>query len=591
MCYFSNSNKANDMKISQIRRVYLTTGLLLLFAASCDRGDEVMKEVPGKPVSVRVNIVGVREGGSKAVMRSASVSPPTGRPETAMAIQPLGNGMVLDMSLEPDETSPLRATTQALESGKKFRVIALKNSDGTYVSHGDYTVASDGSYVLSGTFLVPENVNYDFVCLSYNSTSAGFTETYTKGQVPANLAVPIDGKDLLYAGMTKTITAADRNLSFTLTHQLSKVRLVVDGTYNGWNITAMAANKIYLSPSYSNATMHLQTGVITAGAAAGNQYFTWPSISAAQTQTSNARAVYTGSGTIALVVSVGAITMNGNALPSVENTISLTATTLDPAYDYTLRLRIRIPRWAGSNIYWDNTKLVFDPEGTTARQGYQGVLFKFGSLVGISPQGNTFANNSTPVYRPNGSGWLPTTYSTWGGIPLWTSTYGNLVNNNYTSSFIGDICQYIGTNQPALTGYRLPVAGEFGTATGYWDSLDPEHVPVAGGWVKGDVAFALPGVDVAYAAGTADFLSTQNGANQKLAWVKNLTMGSLTLPVSGYRSGSSGQAGNVNIAGYYWTGSATSTSVYGLVFSGSSVAPANTGVDRTYATPVRCVKN
>ncbi|WP_044163418.1 BACON domain-containing protein, partial [Bacteroides reticulotermitis] len=65
--------------------------------------------------------------------------------------------------------------------------------------------------------------------------------------------------------------------------------------------------------------------------------------------------------------------------------------------------------WAGSNIYWDGTKLTFDDSlGESApHKKYQGVFFNWASLYGIPPAntynvGSTAWSSSDGVYGPSG---------------------------------------------------------------------------------------------------------------------------------------------------------------------------------------------
>jgi uncharacterized protein (TIGR02145 family) len=600
-------------------------GFVLFFVASCDNHNEDMEDVHGTMMSLDVHIVGVRDGGMEEVMRSASVSPLTGRREIAMISQPIGDNMLLDMSLEPNETAPLRAIVKVLEDGKRFRVVALKHSDGTYVSHGDYAMtATGGVSKASGDLHVPVgNVSYDYICISYNSTATLPAASFTVGQAPANLSVPTDGKDFLYNKVTKTISnVGEATLSFTLVQKLSRVTLVVDGTYNGWNITAITANRIRLAPFYASATMKLQDGSMTKGSPATNQYFTWPTISAAQTQTSNPRTVFTNNETLSLIVPANSITINGASRPNAQQTISFpTLSSLVQGYDYTLRLRLRIPRWAGSNIYWSGNassgKLTFDLEGTTTRQGYQGVYFRFGSLVGIAPSGSF--STSTPIYIPDDSKatkWAPTTVSAAGYSVTWTETaedvnpgsvipyldgrYKSSVDDDRGDVYVlhpdrntvamyaakrGDICQYLGTTDPTLSGYRLPMSNEWGTSNSLWDGSNPTTTPVAGGWVKGIHPWPGGSNGDGNEFGTVDLINTTNRG-----WVKNTTMGNVVLPASGRRLHTSGAVSYVGGSGNYWSGSAKNAiSGYYLDFFNSDVYTAN-ALNRSYAFSVRCVK-
>jgi hypothetical protein len=163
-----------------------------------------------------------------------------------------------------------------------------------------------------------------------------------------------------------------------------------------------------------------------------------------------------------------------------------TVVTFAPDAELTLETAGEITRWAGSNIYWDKEKkcLTFDPAGTTTHQYYQGVFFKWGSLVGISPaltNESTGWSDDVMVYVPTYDPATPTT-TTWASgkasetiagyrgyesiLPATPSdelgSYNDYIPNDWSHN-TGDICQFLGKTNPALKGYRMPRDDEFGT--------------------------------------------------------------------------------------------------------------------------------
>jgi hypothetical protein len=627
------------MKINKTVELYAAMGLLSLFAVSCDRNNEIAEDISGEMIEVRVNILGVTEGQSEDVMRSASLSPLTGRQEITMISQPIGDGMLLEMSLEPDESAPLRATPVPLEDGKKFRVIAL-STDGKYVSHGDFTV-TQGVDNTSPSLHVKKGVTHDFICLSYNSTSKGFSDSYASETVATFSTSSIGSDDLLYDKLAnQTFNSAEEAiLSFELKHQLSKVTLVVDCTYNEWPVSSVAATGIYLQPNYRAATMKLQDwSVTTKGSTAAVSFAGWQPSGDTYSQTSAEQRVFTNNEKISLIVPTNSLTINGNNHPSSAQTISfLNRSSLVPGASYTLHLRIRTPKWATSNIYWDNTTdsnnptLRFDPwqsDGSTApNRGYQGVFFRWGSLVGISPAQNGGSNaysGTVPLYVPYGypstPKWKATNgnstgsdmdinervrynYSAWGyasynaaapanNIPFMDGLYAKAGETTFgrSNTYVidaalnadttyqglrGDICQYLSTKTHVVSGdYRLPVSYEFTSVTPHvWQNTHPD------GWVKNGGTFRTTGLtSVGYPNGRADLLSnvssaafdplTNSHATNTVVYgsVKNTKAGNVVLPLAGARL----QDGYLDITGamgIYWSGSAqanTSSGSYGV---------------------------
>ena len=57
--------------------------------------------------------------------------------------------------------------------------------------------------------------------------------------------------------------------------------------------------------------------------------------------------------------------------------------------------------WAGSNIYWDGSKLTFDTAISNDSDLKQGVHFRWGSLIGIPSSGNSAPSAYyIPIYNP-----------------------------------------------------------------------------------------------------------------------------------------------------------------------------------------------
>ncbi|MDR1345020.1 MAG: hypothetical protein LBJ39_06675 [Tannerellaceae bacterium] len=250
--------------------------------------------------------------------------------------------------------------------------------------------------------------------------------------------------------------------------------------------------------------------------------------------------------------------------------INITSEALPPAHN----------GWAGSNIYWDGTKLTFDDVGDPTHQYYQGVYFQWGSLWGISPVGD-WSNNSTPVYKPNGSGYIVDKAASWTAIARVGDT--NITSNpppgkdkrdraylyeiTDGSTGVGDICKYL-TEKGLAPGspakkWRMPTSNEFETTASY------SKTTTWGGIMTSDQA------DGSYII------------NDSRGYTKT-GIGTPFFPSSGYRD-SNGTLGNVGSDGYYWSGSPGGAHSYELSFYSSGVYPA-TNYIRSFAYSVRCVQ-
>jgi hypothetical protein len=627
---FETGGRLNEMKKGWFGGwgVGLVTVLAIALAivfVSCDRDTDLPdNKLSGEMVPVRIHSVGMgKSGGSENLTRSSLEHQPE------IVSVPTGDGMSLKMSIEEDE-SPLRlGSLEGLENGMLFRVIAVEAGTTKYFSHGDFVY---GSGVLwQGSFYVHIGSSYDFICFSYNSDAAlPSAASYVKGSVLPTLSME-HAKDLLWWKSPSSVlvnTAADVELEIKLQQQLARVRVVVDCDYNEWVIDDVTDGLVTVSAA--GGTMDWTTGVVSSAGAAAARGFTWSDIDdgGVTEQTSDPLMLVpaASAGNVTVSVLANAISRVGfTKTPST--TVSATfSTALKVGFSYTLRMKLWATKWAGSNIYWDNAaqQLTFDeyyPDGDDApHRGYQGVFFKWGSLVGTTPVG-TFSNALyVPVVKSdlNTSTWKATTgaqtstdtdidasvrkaYSTWGNIPYmdggytysgseWTNAYMMAPErNNYDTYKLlrGDICQYLSTKTGAVSGdYRLPRISEYLTAASSGMNFS---TPIAGGWIKGPSDNFKQNNGAGYADGTADFTSTANAVNKILGYFINITMGNVTLPASGYRTGGSMAA--VGEVGYYWTSSAKGNSGGHYTDFKSNLVQVSYNTSRTYGFPVRCVVN
>jgi hypothetical protein len=272
----------------------------------------------------------------------------------------------------------------------------------------------------------------------------------------------------------------------------------------------------------------------------------------------------------------------------------------------TVKLRI-CPKFAASNIYWNGTRLTFDPYSATANlssEQKQGVMFKWGSLIGIAAAGKANSqfvswNNDSTIYVPTSpsspitghTAWTKTTttaaQSVWtssgyAGIPYVdaTVTIGSSTDrdNNYlttlhsstsAAAYKGDICYYLNSAYRMPTGAECPMP-EFM----YWipDLTIPDSKP------SNSVATAIDGqTPIPVSGNHGRFLTTPTTSSSGL-W----------FPASGSRL-NTGHLGNVGTTGRYWcsSGGGTTTSWY-IFFSGITVGPVYSG-DRLFSCAVRCV--
>jgi uncharacterized protein (TIGR02145 family) len=388
-------------------------------------------------------------------------------------------------------------------------------------------------------------------------------------------------------------------------------------------------NTITVRASAANATGSPRTGTVTvtSGALTRTVTVTQPAAAVAKTFTvANALSVYPANGglqTLAvtsncewyatvdylksdIVVSFDAGVFTGNknfGFTLIDNDpavvfgddLSATFTFYSPANEFTPVSRtVKLPAasepynpdspnppngWAGSNIYWDGSKLTFDNVGVTTHQYYQGVYFQWGSLWGLDASYPASGNWSTSktVYKPNAAanGWTSATGYAWTAIPYagssdvgtGTTSSDNLYGIHNPSTGKGDICRYItdvAGGSLHSKKWRMPTYNEFSNA----------------GWASSKTGTFS---DVSNSASSA------TGTWQNSNYPGWRTTSGVFFPASGYRrTFSTGYLNYVGDNGFYWSSSA-------LVGDGASFLTFASTYGDAYMNPrgdgmsVRCV--
>lgn len=261
------------------------------------------------------------------------------------------------------------------------------------------------------------------------------------------------------------------------------------------------------------------------------------------------------------------------------------------------------PRFARSNVVWDaaNNKLTFAT--TEAANGaipanVQGVFFKWGSLVAISPTGTSAAYNANQIlFSANG-----TTNYTWANIPYINETGAPFNDSDVTSDDFagynggtnvggpgysasankGDICRYITAQGwvPSGERWRLPKQSEL-------DALMAEaSVSNNGGFGSVTISPNIPAnVNGFWQVPSGRWLG--GGASRGTEQVPGGY--SVYFPAGGYRIFSSGDTDNADNLGYSWSGSSNLTT--GAYYPYVDSSGAGRGNDsRYYGFPVRCIR-
>ncbi|GHS94683.1 hypothetical protein FACS1894207_3320 [Bacteroidia bacterium] len=239
--------------------------------------------------------------------------------------------------------------------------------------------------------------------------------------------------------------------------------------------------------------------------------------------------------------------------------------------------------WAGSNIYWDGTKLTFADSDDKSKEQYQGVFFQWGSLVGMSAEGASGSTWSRVTYFPTNPGvdetWTTDdiTYANYADIPHATgpsvsyprdSAYLAAITNDPVTGADtiaarkGDICVYLTKIGAAPKGkrWRMPTSAEF-DAVGDYVRVGPFNA------ITGN------------ANGTAPIPSGWRRQNLNTPY----------FPANGTRNIATGILAGAGTGGWYWSSSTTAANGFYMYFSNTVVYPATASGARDGGAAVRCV--
>jgi hypothetical protein len=523
------------------RRKGLMVGVaaLVVFLVSCEK--DISENRGGREkveILFSINTTGYQTGAD--VVRSADAW------ESSSTTMYLNDSIYLRTTLVPDSVDEttfdgdqLRATT-GFTDGQKLCFAAFLTNGTQVGTTAIYTYSTaTNKWIPDGDPLGVEPNNstmYRFVAYSY------FGSTDTPG-----LSSFDPSKDLIWGSVEKRVedTEVSRTVVINMLHVFARVRVLVRST--GANITTLSGVEV---EGGKQATLTPFSGGISWGGAVTQN------VSIA----SSGNNIYSSYRTVTPVtpapttVKVGSLKVSTSSTTFSNRTVSFNST-LNAGTSYTLVVDVKKLVWARSNIYWDGSKMTFVPAGTdNSKEGYQGLFFKFGSLVGISPR--KWVDNSTLVYEAGNS--TPTTAS-WYDILYWDDL--GVVGNPNTSTLKGDICKYINS------AYRLPQSGEFDTA-GNW--------VYSGGFISNNSP-----------EGNAD------GTSVISAYAENTLMGNIRFPAAGDHN-AYGDYGSANWIGTYWIGNHVSGTgiLYMRVMSNSvSINGINYSGSYTASKSVRCIRN
>jgi len=427
-------------------------------------------------------------------------------------------------TLEPESPVTTRAMTTNLPDNYRVRVVAYY-SDNTIAAQEDYQVI--GGKLTGNNFEVAEDNTCTFVAYSLNESTlptqnASNEITFTVSAYP-NLDLLWGSTNPIYIDGSGTTAEI-----IELKHLFSRIKVEVSSAAIISDPVIEKIENASVSPHYNGtATLNVLTGKLTPqGDPAGLQLTRWRDQDIATFGSAWKDGGITPAGVLqstdvesdycyifkhesdTLALKIGDLVVDGIDLGSYE--LRFSSTKLLSGHSYVLKLTFKRLVWAGSNIFWDGNRLTFLPETTPEfLQGYQGVYFFWGSLIGISPVGTATAGQTTgapgnfvttnntgtrlfvpPSVSPNRPNWTTafaastnnSTTKPWSGntidaiprvqagaslySPVWLDDHSSrnyLYEIHDTVSFRGDICRYLSERRFAPPGHwRMPNGKELG---------------------------------------------------------------------------------------------------------------------------------
>jgi hypothetical protein len=412
----------------------------------------------------------------------------------------------LSVALKPD-TEASEGLRSVPSDGQLITLAAFNASTdaqvGNAVPYYYSTSANDLIPVTAGApLLVDVDETYYIVAYSYNSTTVS---PGTSGIDPSN--------DLLWGkSADKYITESDRTVEINMAHLFSRVKVNISvEKISGASIQSIGTVTI---EGGKQAGLNIRTGELTPGAGVAAVDLS-SSITGGPQFKSTDYSVFYPSPT---KVNISSITIRVSPTNYTRGPISADFTkTLLAGESYVLAVDLLRVGVAYTNVYWDGSKLTFDKyPSSPLHDDYQGVYFKFGSLIGFETDGWGIGH----IFIPNladgtwdGTKYVNSAHDLWSGtknydnIP-YINTYGETLYPGDYASYEGDICSYLtGGSWSMLEGtsygyYATSLTTLTGGSTGipgisFREGFQDVFLPASGWWGPGNSSlqeFGLYGI-------------------------------------------------------------------------------------------------
>jgi hypothetical protein len=487
---------------------------LPLFLLSCEK--DLGERGAGKKVTINFTVGNEGYGADQQILKGSGVK--EAKPETVYI--PLDNNYFIAATLTPEPEEEVRAT-EAFALNQKIRFVAyngaMEEGSAIYTWDGSEFVADDEQLKVE-----PDNgVTYHFVAYSFFGDQMAEPDDE---DVEADIE-PV--QDLVWGEKDQEIhnNVAGRTVQIVMKHKFSRVRVRVDASSfvdaDGVELAEITDIDDVVIEGGKKMNLTVKTGVVAAsGSDITGEMDAWTA-----PKPSTRLSGYKLFCPALTAVTVGSldIEIDGTALATLTNKSATFALTLGENRSYTVLVDVRELRSAYSNIYWDdvNKRMRFEKtKGTAVTENsnqYQGVFFKWGSLVGISPVGGETQGDvsNVIVYLPtSGGNWNATTSTVgaqggWNSIPFTDTSdldYGNwLYEHPAFNNKKGDVCNYIDND------WRMQSENEPSSSYSPWISGTLSNANAAGtgivtkGRIRETLFFPASGYRAETGISTSDF--------------------------------------------------------------------------------------
>lgn len=532
--------------------ILIITSLIFIFSflslSSCRSADTEQDNTirGGGIAAVNINLLGAEYANSDKPAQIASINQKGAMVDNSVQHYNvlLTPSSFISAELAPVTTLNTLASTSNMAAvsgnpigtGVKFRVIAYRQSDGTYQTYQDYTIGQSAT-----PMMLDGGKAYDIVVYSYGvNTLPNISANEQTSIRSATVNYDDTNRDFMYQKVSYTPDGNNPNntLNITLRHKIAQITTVVNSFSLG-NITDITGG--VLTPHHSDGSIPLSSGIMS------GRSTTTPgatlAFSGLNTSTITSTPVFVNADTggkatggFSANITVGGATKT----ISLPNTFKIT-----PENKSNLTINLRTcGAYIGSNTNPENYKEFMcqnlgategiDPFSPEA--GNHGAKYQWGAQTGEVGRYVSQAddqNNSGAI-----SGWVST-----------SKPAGSWSDTNKTA------------NDPCPPGYRVPTKAQWQAVID--NNKNVERV-TTDGWVSSITNYSSA-------------LYFRNPSNIR----------TLMLPAAGSRSDTDGSLFSRGYYGRYWSSSVATSHANSLYFDSSSVSVTN--YFRPFGFSVRCV--